>query len=285
MTPPSTKRFAALLVAAPLLVGASPPATDSADELRRAASAGDVAAVERLLAAGAPVDAANAYGATALLMAADRGRLEVVRLLLARGADVDLKDSYYGGSPVAAAAQRGHLEVVKLLLEKGASDLDGALQTAIWSEQPEIVKLVLATGKVAPKSLTDALMFAEQSELTAVAELLRAAGAKPPPPANFAVPPELLARYVGAYTDAEGVERKVALDPANPTRLLWTTSQGEVFPLGGLDEKTFRPEGRYGLELVFDAAPGQPAATLTIRFPEGEPQVLRRTPEAKEPTP
>ena len=60
---------------------------DRGEELRQAASAGDVAKVKALLDQGVDVNAANSYGGTALTFAARRGNAEMVKLLLERGAD------------------------------------------------------------------------------------------------------------------------------------------------------------------------------------------------------
>ncbi|HEY4638126.1 MAG TPA: ankyrin repeat domain-containing protein, partial [Burkholderiales bacterium] len=57
----------------------------SAAELHDAARRGDLAAVERLLAAGAQVDATDGGGATPLYLAAGEGHAAVVARLLAAG--------------------------------------------------------------------------------------------------------------------------------------------------------------------------------------------------------
>jgi ankyrin repeat protein len=49
-------------------------------------------AVALLLDAGAPIDARDRRGRTALMIAAERGHAEIVELLLARGADRALAD-------------------------------------------------------------------------------------------------------------------------------------------------------------------------------------------------
>ena len=59
--------------------------------LREAAQAGDVAAVNSLLAAGLDVNAANNWGETALHVATFSDRTEVVNILIANGADPELK--------------------------------------------------------------------------------------------------------------------------------------------------------------------------------------------------
>ena len=71
-----------------LLVAPSLGAQEGPGEaLRSAAREGDLGQIEELLAGGAPVDAPNRYGATALFFAADRGHLDVVRRLADAGAD------------------------------------------------------------------------------------------------------------------------------------------------------------------------------------------------------
>ena len=61
------------------------------------------------------------YGQTPLSWAGEKGHLEVVKLLLGAGAKVDSKDDRYGQTPLSWAAENGHLEVVKLLLGAGAN--------------------------------------------------------------------------------------------------------------------------------------------------------------------
>jgi ankyrin repeat protein len=103
--------------------------TPSSLQLWDAAKGGDLAAVLRLLAAGADPNASVAVGtgpgsrviqATALVVAAVAGRLEAARLLLEGGADPSLADGD-GGTPLIAAADEGHLEVLRLLLARGAA--------------------------------------------------------------------------------------------------------------------------------------------------------------------
>ena len=73
----------------------------------------------RLLARGAPVDARNLAGSTALYFAAERGHAAIVQRLIDHGADVNLAGRS-GASPVAAAAYAGRDMVVRMLLAHGA---------------------------------------------------------------------------------------------------------------------------------------------------------------------
>lgn len=86
-----------------------------------AAAAGDIAAIDRLLVAGANPNTRDILsGYTALHHAATAGHLPAVRILIERGADFgDRRNTVYA-SPLASAVVAGRLEVVAYLLSKGA---------------------------------------------------------------------------------------------------------------------------------------------------------------------
>jgi uncharacterized protein len=101
------------LATAPGLAAAS-PAT-----LVAAADSGDLAAVRRLLDAGAAVDERDGRGRTALLAATQANHVQVARLLIERGADVNAKDQIED-SPFLYAGAEGRLEILRLTLAAGA---------------------------------------------------------------------------------------------------------------------------------------------------------------------
>jgi uncharacterized protein len=101
--------------------GASLEARDrfGAMPLAHAARAGHRPLVELFLAKGAAIDARNLAGATALYAAAENDRTPIVALLLAKGADPNLP-SRSELTPLAAAAYNGNDRIVADLLAHGA---------------------------------------------------------------------------------------------------------------------------------------------------------------------
>ena len=102
-------------------------------QLWKAASAGDLAAVNAALEQGADVNARGDYGDAALNLAAEYGHTEVVERLLSAGADIE----NLGGAaktPLMNATFAGQTRVVQLLLDKGARinrDLLSSLQLKV----------------------------------------------------------------------------------------------------------------------------------------------------------
>lgn len=82
--------------------------------LHAATASRNAAVVKILVAAGAPVDAAQQEGWTPLHAAAQHGDLEMARALLARGADPKRANDK-GLSPIGIAAERGDTNMLKLL--------------------------------------------------------------------------------------------------------------------------------------------------------------------------
>jgi len=121
--------------------------------LAQAAAAGRSEEVSRLLAAGAPVDARDRTGFTALTWAARYGETESVRLLLAAGADPNVRDSHFNGwTPMMHALHKHRSAAVQALLAGGA-DPDAvanggytALLMAAGYGDAEAVAALLAAG-------------------------------------------------------------------------------------------------------------------------------------------
>jgi hypothetical protein len=107
--------------APPLVAKAARPAVapDPADVLRHAAAAGDLAAVERLLGTQVNIDARDAAGRTALMLATLQGQTDAVLALLAHGADPNAADAS-GTTPLQAATAGGQTAIVTALRRYGA---------------------------------------------------------------------------------------------------------------------------------------------------------------------
>ncbi len=85
------------------------------------------------------------YMASALVHAAAAGKVDIVRVLLARGADMEQADAF-GKSAIVYAAANGHVDCVRLLLNAGAQQHGLALQMAALCGQHTVVDYLLKRG-------------------------------------------------------------------------------------------------------------------------------------------
>jgi len=218
---------------------------DLNDQFFEAVRKGDAAAVTALLDKGVDVNAKFRYGMTALFKAAERGHVEVVKILLARGIDVSVKDSFYGATAMTWALDNNHTEVVSLLLDKLPSSVNEVLSTGMNEGKPEFVKLALAKGGLSKEQLTAALAAASADKDKAqLVELLKQAGAVPPPVVNAAT----LQTYVGKYKSEAGLELTITLVEGVLTGVV--TGQRPL-SLFAVDDTTFRPMAVDGIVLHF----------------------------------
>ncbi|MCJ0870731.1 ankyrin repeat domain-containing protein [Streptomyces sp. AP-93] len=166
--------------------------TAAADELVRAAEAGDEATVSRLLSRGVAVDARNAERRTGLDVAVHEGRDGVVRVLLAAGAGPEqITGPYNEELPLVQAATRGHTGIVRQLLAAGADPdrANGLRATALGRAgaegHTETARVLLEHGAdphIPWKALTPA-DWATRFGHTETAEFLRTWAAGPDGPA------------------------------------------------------------------------------------------------------
>ena len=85
------------------------------DRLLRHARAGSVVAAEAALSDGAELEARDAKGRTALLLAATEDRVPMATMLVARGADVDALDGQHD-TPFLVTGVTGSVAMLKALL-------------------------------------------------------------------------------------------------------------------------------------------------------------------------
>jgi hypothetical protein len=223
-----------------LFVSVSSPANE---EFFAAARKGEVAALKAHLDKGVPVDTKWRYDQTALIIAASRGHVDAVKLLLERGAAVNIKDSFYGVTPLGASAGFGTpleesktISMANMLIQKGASDKDQFLVQTIRAGKPNVVKGILPATEWSPQSLSAALAVAAASKQKEIEEILKAAGAQPAP--EVKVDAATLARYAGSY---EGATDKSVLKIEAADGKLNAVMGGRTFALRALDATAFEP--------------------------------------------
>ncbi|KAJ8119646.1 hypothetical protein ONZ43_g3450 [Nemania bipapillata] len=92
------------------------------------------------------LDATDADGWTALIVASSKGKLDLVQWLLKSGADID-RLNRHNYSALALAASKGHVEIVAALLKKGAQINVAPRPPLIYAvSYPDILRLLLDSG-------------------------------------------------------------------------------------------------------------------------------------------
>ncbi|MES3002574.1 MAG: ankyrin repeat domain-containing protein [Pseudomonadota bacterium] len=121
----------------------------SADDLQDLPAMLEGIAVQAMKAKAEPSVPANSLEGPALVLAAAAGQLEAVELLLARGASLAVTDSR-GNTPLHVASAAGHADAVRLLVKWGAninasraSDGCTALHLACAVGRTDVVKALL----------------------------------------------------------------------------------------------------------------------------------------------
>ncbi len=128
----------------------NPAVAKGTTPLHEAASRGSLPIAERLIKAGASVQATNYEAMTPLHFAANAGHTNLCALLVARGADVNAPDAQ-GMTPLTRALWMKQIEVVKFLLQHGAnpdhvsgSYQQSALEFALGTGSEEVLSALLA---------------------------------------------------------------------------------------------------------------------------------------------
>ena len=261
----------AVLLAVPVAARAQaqtppPSASDKADAFAAAARRGDAATVARLLDEGVDVNTKFRYDVTAISYAADHGHLEVVKVLLAHKANVNVKDTFYGATPLTWAsgpAQKRrpeHAQIVGLLLQAGAQGKEGALTSAVSASDAAMVKVILDIGGLSPGTLSDALEGATAGKKAEIVALLEAAGAKPRPVIKLDA--AQLARYAGTYRAPNGNELVITVVSEQLNLDASKVGGPARIALAPRDETTFTDPATPGLRLTFTIESGKVTAIV-----------------------
>src|SRR5579863_4831013 len=143
--------FVPLVILSPALclLASTVTEADGTTPLHWASYRDDLASADRLIRAGAKVNAANDLGVTPLWPASENGSSAMVRRLLDAGANPNAA-LLAGETPLMVAARSGYPDVVEQLLNKGAnpnahgSRGQTALMWAVAQKHPGVVKVLIA---------------------------------------------------------------------------------------------------------------------------------------------
>jgi ankyrin repeat protein len=182
----AVRLFAVLLSVAVLLVSIVRGAGDSS--ITKAVKAGDVAAVKKLVAARADVNAPSGDGSTPLLWAAHKSDIDMARVLLAAGARPDVPNNY-GVTPLLHASRTGDVAMMDVLLKAGAdpkrTHIEGETPLMAASRAGSVPGVRMLLDRGADVNATDgfqkqtALMWASGEGHLEVVDTLLQAGANP----------------------------------------------------------------------------------------------------------
>jgi len=246
-----------------LFVALQAPAGNAAADtaLLDAAQQNDMAGVAKALEQGANVNAKTRYNATALMFGAMNGNLEIVRLLLERGADMNVRDTFYGFTPMAAAMMNGRVDVIRHLVERGSPEAPNALTLALQTKNVPLLSAVLANKAVNDNTVAAAHAWALKNgspEMAAAVQTVmnsRGVSSKP----IVTLPKSALQAFAGVYTGPNGQTFVAALKDDQLT----LSQGGLVATLFATSPTTFVSPDRPNSEVTFEMKGGV-AERITI---------------------
>ncbi len=268
-----TFRALACLWTTGLLFGAALPAS-AQTPLIDAVKTGPLAAVARLIDAGADPNAVEPDGTSALHWAVQRDRHDVARRLITAGADVDAANRY-GVTPLTLAATNGSAVMVEALLAAGASPEtptpggDTPLMIAARTGRADVLRLLLDAGAAVSameswKGQTALMWAAAEGHAEAVRTLV-AAGADVEARSNGQLTPLLFAvreghpDAVSALLSAGADVHATARDSSTPLALAVVNAHYELAGMllaAGADPNLPDPRGSVLHALAWIRRPG-----------------------------
>ena len=143
----------------------------------------------------------------------------------------------------------------------------GMLMNGISEAKPELVRRAVESGQLKLETLNVALAAALAKNNGEIAEILKNAGAMPPPEVSI----ETLQSYAGRYEGEHGPEVEMAV---NDGKLFVKPGSQEAMSLWPLDQTTFKPIAFDGATIMFKVENGKTVG-LTFRQ-DGHRMELRR---------
>ena len=230
----------------------APAANSTADTaLLDAAQQNDLSAVTRALQQGARVNAKTRYDATALMLGAMNGNIEIVRLLIERGADMNVRDTFYGFTPMAAAMMNGRADVIRFLVEQGSPETLNALALALQTKNIPLLSAVLASKQISDKTVAATHAWLVKTGSPEMAAAVQAVATSRGITSNLIVtlPPAALQPLVGMYTGPNAQQTFVV---ALTDGQLTLTQGGVIAMLFATSPTTFVSPQRANAELTFE---------------------------------
>jgi uncharacterized glyoxalase superfamily protein PhnB len=146
----------------------------------------------------------------------------------------------------------------------GQESLFAVLMNGINEDKPELVRKAVDSGRLSVETLNVAFAAALAGKKKAeIVEILRNAGATPPPK----IPVETLQSYVGKYRGEQGLGAEISFKDG---RLYATPTGQQTMTLWPLDQRTFKPIAIQGATIVFNVEDDQ---TSSLTFMQDEFQM------------
>ena len=140
----------------------------------------------------------------------------------------------------------------------GQESVFGILMGGVYEGQAERVRQAIESGQLQPETLNVALAAALTKDNTGIVEMLKKAGATPPPDISA----ETLQMYSGMYKGEHGSQVEITV---KDSRLFASPGAQEPVSLWPLDQHTFKPIAFDGATVIFNVRDGMTTGLTFIQ--------------------
>jgi catechol 2,3-dioxygenase-like lactoylglutathione lyase family enzyme len=131
----------------------------------------------------------------------------------------------------------------------GQESVFGLLMTGVREDKAELVRQAVESRQLKLETLHVALAVALEKNHADIVELLKNAGAMPPPEISY----DTLQKYVGGYTSGHGPRVEITVEDGK----LFARPGSDVVRLWPLDQTTFTPAAFDGAFVIFRVEDGE----------------------------